>query len=138
MVRPAANSDLGRICLLNDPSIPWLPNRERLEDVIAAGGCLVVEDEDNLIGYGCMDYRFFKRGFVWLVFVSIHHRRRGCASKLFDVFEAQCRSKRIFTSTNLSNLPMQALLNSRKYVLSGVVQDLDEGDPELFYSAQIR
>jgi hypothetical protein len=33
---------------------------------------------------------------------------------------------------------MQALLASRQYVLSGVVQDLDERDSELFYSKRLR
>ncbi|MFZ3368796.1 MAG: hypothetical protein WA239_16910, partial [Candidatus Sulfotelmatobacter sp.] len=45
-------------------------------------------------------------------------------SCLLDEFEAQCKSGRIFTSTNLSNVPMQAFLVSRGYVLSGLVQDL--------------
>ncbi len=98
----------------------------------------MTEQDDCLIGYGCMDHRFFGRGFVWLVYVLVYHRRRGWASKLFDAFEEQCKGTRIFTSTNLSNLPMQALLASRKYVLSGVIQDLDEGDPEVFYSKQLR
>jgi hypothetical protein len=55
-------------------------------------------------------------------------------TSLFDEFERQCRSNRIFTSANLSNLPMHAFLASRGYVLSGMVQDLDNGDPEMFFS----
>jgi hypothetical protein len=32
---------------------------------------------------------------------------------------------------------MQGLLASRGYGLSGMVQDLDEGDPEMFYSKKL-
>jgi hypothetical protein len=39
----------------------------------------------------------------------------------------------VFTSTNESNLPMQALLNSEGWVLSGKLVGLDDGDPELVY-----
>lgn len=37
-------------------------------------------------------------------------------------------------STHRSNLPMQRLLEGLGYRLSGMVDDLDPGDPELFYS----
>ncbi len=102
------------------------------------GQCLVAKLDGRLTGYGCMDYRFFGRGFVWLVHVAPEFRRRGIASRLFEAFEQQCTSARIFTSTNLSNLPMQAFLVAREYALSGMVQHLDEGDPELFYSKRMR
>jgi len=42
-------------------------------------------------------------------------------------------SKKLFTSTNLSNLPMQSLLAQLNFKLSGVIENLDEGDPELVY-----
>jgi hypothetical protein len=38
-----------------------------------------------------------------------------------------------FTSTNLSNIPMQSLLAKMGYLLSGVIHHLDEDDPELVY-----
>jgi hypothetical protein len=38
-----------------------------------------------------------------------------------------------YSSTNLSNRSMQALLEKRKYILSGVLHHLDEEDPELVY-----
>ncbi len=47
--------------------------------------------------------------------------------------ESISRGEKLFTSTNLSNLPMQALLAKLGYTLSGVIHNLDEGDPELVY-----
>ena len=44
-----------------------------------------------------------------------------------------CRTPKLFTSINLSNLGMQSLLAKSGYELSGVIHNLDEGDPELVY-----
>lgn len=133
MVRRAVTADLEKMRLIN-PSL----EAHQVPSAITQGECLVVEQDGAIVGYGCMHYRFFERGFVWLFYVAPSFRRHGLASRLLEGFEEQCCSARIFTSTNLSNLPMQALLASRRYVLSGVVQDLDEGDPELFYSKRAR
>jgi hypothetical protein len=40
---------------------------------------------------------------------------------------------KLFTSTNRSNLPMQALLAKLGFVQCGEVNELDPGDPELFF-----
>jgi len=47
--------------------------------------------------------------------------------------ESLCRTKKLFTSTNLSNLPMHALLEKVGYKLSGVIDNLDPDDPEVVY-----
>lgn len=47
--------------------------------------------------------------------------------------ETVCQTEKQFTSTNLSNVPMQALLAKLDYLLSGVLHHLDEGDPELVF-----
>ena len=40
---------------------------------------------------------------------------------------------RVFVSTNESNQPMRTLLVGRGYKVSGIIEDLDPGDPELFF-----
>jgi hypothetical protein len=52
--------------------------------------------------------------------------------------ESYCRTAKLFTSTNLSNVPMQMLLRKLAYKLSGVIHGLDENDPELIYCKAIR
>ena len=59
-------------------------------------------------------------------------------SALVRHVEGLCRSDRLFTSTNESNLAMRALLEKLRYTRSGVVDDLDPGDPELIFSKQLR
>jgi RimJ/RimL family protein N-acetyltransferase len=39
----------------------------------------------------------------------------------------------LFTSTNQSNIAMQRLCESCGFERSGIVENLDEGDPELIY-----
>jgi ribosomal protein S18 acetylase RimI-like enzyme len=135
IVRLAINSDIEQILGI-DPSAQ--SKRTFLQAAIDQGECFVVDRDQDLLSYGVMDHRFFGRCFVHQIYVDASHRRLGVASRLFLEFEEQCKSSRIFTSTNLSNLPMQGFLASRGYVSSGVVQYLDEGDPEMFYSKSLR
>jgi hypothetical protein len=44
-----------------------------------------------------------------------------------------CETEKLWTSTNLSNRPMQMLLESLGYEFAGAINHLDEGDPELMY-----
>lgn len=138
LVRLAEAGDFERI-LRMDSSAQVGPSRRTLvENAVSCGQCWVAINDEALAGFGVMSYIFFDRGFVSLVYVDSARRRRGVATSLFDEFERRCRSGRIFTSANLSNLPMQSFLVARGYVLSGVVQDLDDGDPEMFYSKSLR
>ena len=72
-----------------------------------------------------------------MLFVELYHRRSGIGSALIQYIEGFCKSDRIFTSTNSSNKPMQDLLKKLEYNQSGIVYDLDPGDPELFYSKKL-
>jgi GNAT superfamily N-acetyltransferase len=91
-------------------------------------------DGTGVVGYLVMDHAFFERGFVVMLCVHPEHRRRGIGQALMRHAEVACRTQRIFTSTNRSNLPMQRLLEGLGYRCSGMVEDLDPGDPEVFYS----
>ena len=138
MVRPAVSADIEQILRMDSSVQVDQSRRALIQSAVDRGECLVAVNNGILLGYGVMNYAFFDRGFVWLVYVDAAQRRRGVGSRLFDEFERRCRSSRIFTSANLSNLPMQGFLASRGYVLSGMIQDLDEGDPEMFYSKRLR
>jgi ribosomal protein S18 acetylase RimI-like enzyme len=68
-----------------------------------------------------------------MVYIDSDHRRRGVGTALIRHMESQCRTAKLFTSTNESNLEMQSLLAKLGYQPSGVIHNLDEGDPELVY-----
>jgi Acetyltransferase (GNAT) family len=137
-VRPAVRTDLGHISRIDAQARVGQSRRATIEGAICRGECLLALDGATPLGYGVMNYEFLDRGFVLLIYVDVAHRRRHIATCLFDEFERRCKTNRIFTSANLSNLAMQALLTARGYALSGIVQDLDPGDPEIFYSKRLR
>ena len=89
------------------------------------------------MGYALLEHSFFGRGFITMLTVQSAYRRQGVGTALVRYMETLCRTERIFTSTNQSNRPMQLLLQNLGYRHSGTVDDLDPGDPELFYSRRL-
>jgi ribosomal protein S18 acetylase RimI-like enzyme len=89
-------------------------------------------------GYVISRTDFFGCGFVWLLVVSIDRRRAGVASRLMASVEQTNPTEKLFTSTNRSNTPMRSLLSKRGYAEVGVIEGLDEGDPEVFYMKRVR
>jgi len=99
---------------------------------IERGLCTVAEVDREAVAYIIMERSFFGWPFIDLVYVHTDYRQYGYATALMQHIEAQCEEK-LFTSTNLSNLRMQRLLEKLGYSISGVVHNIDEGDPEVFY-----
>jgi len=91
----------------------------------------------QVVGYGVLEYTFFACGFISMVYVHQAYRRCGVGQALLDGLEKACQTPKLFTSTNLSNLPMRALLTKRGYVESGIIHNLDEGDPEVVYFKRV-
>jgi GNAT superfamily N-acetyltransferase len=132
-IRPAAEADAEVLCSFDAVAQRDGERREFIRHSVASGVCHVAADGGGLIGYGVLTYGFYRQGFVEMLYVHPGRRRRGAGAVLLRHLESLCRSPKLFTSTNLSNLPMQSLLNSAGYALSGVIHNLDEGDPEVVY-----
>ena len=107
--------------------------REFIRHSVAAGGCHVADSGGEVIGYVVLSHTFYGQGFVEMLYVHPGRRRRGAGAALLRYIESLCRTPKLFTSTNLSNLPMQSLLNAAGYAVTGVIHNLDEGDPEIVY-----
>ena len=103
-----------------------------IQKAVEHGYCTVAEIDSKPVAYIIMERNFFGWPFIELVYVHSDYRQQGLAVRLMQHIEAQCEEK-LFTSTNLSNLRMQRLLEKLGYTISGVVHNLDEGDPEVFY-----
>jgi len=133
-VRPAGPADVPAIAAVDPVATHDDGRRAFIVQRVALGQALVALDEDAVVGYVVLEHTFFERGFVAMLCVHPARRREGIGRTLMRHAERACRTPRIFTSTNRSNLPMQRLLEGLGYRLSGMVDDLDPGDPELFYS----
>jgi GNAT superfamily N-acetyltransferase len=106
--------------------------KQATRETVASGQCHVAGEEGRVLAYGLLDRSFFHRAWVAILFVAEAYRRHGYGNALLDHMERVCASPRIWTSTELPNLPMQSLLKKRGYQLTGVVENLQK-NPELFY-----
>jgi GNAT superfamily N-acetyltransferase len=111
------------------------PGTERHRDIglwVERGDCYVAELDGTVAGYLVMA-TFLQRPFIELVVVGEPYRRRGVASALIGHARDLTPAAELWTSTNRSNMPMRALLSGLGFTLSGRVDNLDPGDPELFF-----
>ena len=73
-----------------------------------------------------------------MLYVHSQYRRQGIGLALVQWLESICKTNKLFTSTNESNHPMHSLLARLRFVPSGIINNLDEGDPEIVYVKWIR
>lgn len=107
--------------------------RQHIREWVSAGNAIVAVINDVVVGYAVVENTFFGHGFISMLMVEKESRRKGVATTLVTRLEERCETDKLFTSTNESNKPMQALMQSMSYEPSGTVYNLDDGDPELFY-----
>jgi ribosomal protein S18 acetylase RimI-like enzyme len=108
---------------------------QRSGEVTAAveqGLCLVAIRAGEILGF-CVAGTFFGYDFLELLVVAPEQRRTGIATALVRTWERTARTEKLFTSTNRSNEPMQALCRSLGYEPSGRIEHLDDDDPELVF-----
>jgi ribosomal protein S18 acetylase RimI-like enzyme len=132
-LRPATPHDVEAIIRF-DAIAQHEPTRvEFIRTSVQNATCLVAVEDGQVTGYGVLEYSFFGLGFISMLYVHPAHRRRGVGSALMQALERRCTTAKLFTSTNRSNTPMQALLATLGFSPSGIIENLDEDDPELIY-----
>jgi GNAT superfamily N-acetyltransferase len=108
--------------------------QEYLSVAIEAGECIAYERRGQVLGFAVLKRRhFYGRDFIDLLFVAPDARLQGIGRSLVRASVIAATTARVFTSTNKSNLPMQALMRSEGWSWSGELDGLDEDDPELVY-----
>ena len=134
-VRPATLADLRHILAVDESA----EREERRYDYISGAlrgdqgrSVTVLILDDDLVGFAVMG-EFFGHPFLELIASSPQVRRQGVASALMTNIEAGIIDDRMFVSANESNEAMRQLLIKRGYRVSGMVENLDPGDPEIFF-----
>ncbi|MEM1158245.1 MAG: GNAT family N-acetyltransferase [Verrucomicrobiota bacterium] len=107
--------------------------REFLSGTVDRSECYVASIEEELIGYAVFNYTFFRNGTINMLYIKEEFRGRGIGGQLIDYIERLCPEEKLFTSTNQSNLRMRRLMEKKGFEKSGVIENLDEGDPEIVY-----
>jgi len=80
-----------------------------------------------------LEYTFFEQGFISLVYLIPSARRTGVGEMLVRYLVSICKTRKLFSSTNRSNKPMQALFSKVGFEPSGAIHNLDPDDPEIVY-----
>ncbi len=137
-IRPAIENDIDALCSFDLIAQRENERREFIRRVVTSGECFVAVADEKVIGYGVLNYTFYYNGCIDMLYVDSEYRRVGAGAALLKHLESLCQTPKLFTSTNLSNLPMQSLLAKLDYVLSGVIHNLDEDDPEIVYFKRLR
>lgn len=98
---------------------------------------LIARSGGQIVGCAVYGREFFGRLFLSRLLVAAPCRRRGVATQLVRRVEAEVREGIVFTSTNMSNAPARSLLTRLGYLESGVIFNLDPGDPELVLAKRL-
>ena len=133
IVKKAIPSMIDDIVKLDESVIGSQSRECVIRHAVESGRCYIVNTGPNIAAYGIMDYNFYEKGFISLLIVDQKLRRKGFGKLLVKTFIDQCKSDKLFTSTNRSNLPMQKFLENCGFKRCGIIDELDEGDPEIIY-----
>jgi ribosomal protein S18 acetylase RimI-like enzyme len=136
-IRKSAREDISVISHCDTKSASG-GRREFLERTVQRGGGYTLEQDGKAIGIGILEYTFFEHGFISLIYVSRAARRTGAGEMLLQYLVSICGTPKVFSSTNQSNGPMQALFAKAGFERSGVIHNLDPGDPEIVYYKAIK
>lgn len=141
MIRKAIESDIKAICAIDNVAGSDPSRHEYIRRAVRAGNCYVLANDGDrstqIAAYAVLVYSFYECGMIGMLMVASDHRQRGFGGKLISYLEGECNTQKLFTSTNESNIAMRSLLTKLGYKPSGVIYNLDSGDPELVFFKQL-
>ncbi|MGR3775595.1 GNAT family N-acetyltransferase [Bacillus paramycoides] len=138
-VTKASINDLDSIVHIDIEIIGDDSRRNYIKHAINEGQCIIVKEGNSISGFLTCDTNFFGYTFLSLIIISPTKRRKGHASSLISYMLSHSPTQKIFSSTNKSNENMQKVFQANGFIRSGMIENLDEGDPEfIFYTKKLR
>lgn len=133
-IRPAGRADITALIAIDPLSLTEPTRRESIAHWAAGGQCHLALRLEKPIGYVALTRDFFHQPFIEMLIVAEADRRSGVGIALIE----HCKGlvavgEKLWSSTNRSNTPMRALFAKAGFIESGIVENLDEGDPELIF-----
>lgn len=144
IVERATEDDLADVITIDaahhvDAAMHYSTGRiQYLTEAVKKRECYIARESWNILGFVTLTQNFFGNYFIELLIVHPEKRHNGVATALMRHVEKIVPEDKLFTSTNESNAPMQALCEKLGYVKSGWIENLDEGDPEIIYFKQVK
>jgi GNAT superfamily N-acetyltransferase len=133
-IRPGRDSDLDALKAVDSYLAAGHPERaEEIARWLRDDEAYVALEDGQPCAYAALGESQFGRPFIHMLMVAEPSRGRGIGDRLVAHLEDRVEGPELWTSTNLSNQRMQRLLASRGYQLTGFIENLDPGDPELFF-----
>jgi GNAT superfamily N-acetyltransferase len=137
-IRLALPSDADEIAAFDHVAITTPAGRASIRRSVDTGHCFVAVSDRRVVGYAMLEYTFYENAFLSMLYVAEPFRRRGFGAALVQHIECECRTPKLFTSTNESNKHMRCLLTKLGFEPSGIIENLDDGDPELVFVKRLR
>lgn len=132
-IRLATTADYESLLALDSVVLQETERAAQIQMWIRQSHCYVADHMGTLLAYGVLHHQFFGHGFVEMLMVGESGRRQGVGAALLRYFRQVCRTEKLFSSTNQSNHAMHNLFLKLGFQRSGIIENLDDDDPELVY-----
>ena len=134
-IRRAESDDIVAIQNLDGQALNSAFNREeQIRAAVLEYRCHVMATGSSIQGFAIHKPQAFRgMDFMDLLVVDPSFRRKGIATLLLVHFVENSNTPQSWTSTNRSNGPMISLLRKRNWCESDHIEELDPGDPDLFF-----
>lgn len=136
--RQATSQDKDAICRIDAMILGDTSRAAELCQAIDAGQCYTISFDNDVSGFAILNQSFFHHAFLSLLVIHPGYQRMGLGESLLRHLEEICPTEKLFLSTSLSNKPMQQLCRKLGYLESGTIDNLNPGEPELFFFKQIK
>ncbi|MGD8415781.1 MAG: GNAT family N-acetyltransferase [Pseudomonadales bacterium] len=137
-IRKGTVADLEAVCAVDAVAADDAARRERIARALRDSQISVLVVDGRIAGYGLLSRSFFGHPFIELVIIEHALRGGGLGPRLVEHLSDLAGPGKLFTSTNASNTHMQHVLTKLGFEQSGVIYNLDPGDPELVYFKAVR
>ncbi|MCK9551704.1 GNAT family N-acetyltransferase [Aquamicrobium sp.] len=132
-IRQASIDDHEALCAVDSVAGASVERRNQIRNWLESACCCVAEADGRVAGYGVLTHHFYGQPFIEMVMVAPEFRRQGLGEAIIRHFRSTLTQPKLFSSTNMSNKPMQELFAKLGFQSSGYIENLDEDDPEIIF-----